>query len=289
MSVRAGIPSAALHPLDGSLPALDSSLCCLPGWFIRVSVPLCAEKPAEWSLPLSGWWIRRSCLIFPTVLVLISDSKMIFKISWMLIHWRFFFFFPLIHIVPTMPPQITACSCLLPVTHLQASSQLCFLFFSSHIFRPFSCSRCSSGYVWKMGMRTPPLGSFYDGGECSVRGGVPGSTAHPRPHPFPPPCSGPTGKLLHDGRCEFLSLFPSATQAHFLFLMFFYVDSVFSMLRGEVREPHPWAEGSILPLWPPLWSFPRLKLSTWKHWRVWEMIGRQTQWRLTGSSLFGFI
>lgn len=63
------------------------------------------------------------------------------------------------------------------------------------------CSRCSSGYVCPTGMRVPPLGSSCDWGECSVRGGVTGSTVHLSPHPYPPHCSGPTGRPLHDGGC----------------------------------------------------------------------------------------
>lgn len=61
------------------------------------------------------------------------------------------------------------------------------------------CPRCSSGYVCPTGMRVPPLESFCDGGDCSVRGGVTGSAAHLSPHPCPPHCSGPTGRPLHDG------------------------------------------------------------------------------------------
>ncbi|KAF1382671.1 hypothetical protein PFLUV_G00146190 [Perca fluviatilis] len=61
---------------------------------------------------------------------------------------------------------------------------------------------CSSGYVCLTGIRVPPLGSFCEGGMCSVRGGVPGSTVHLSPHPCLPHCSGPTGRPLHDrGDC----------------------------------------------------------------------------------------
>lgn len=100
------------------------------------------------------------------------------------------------------------------------------------------CSRCSSACVCPAGTRVSPLGSFCDGGERSVRGGVTGGTVHPTPRP--PRCSGPIGRPLHDRGCELHSY---ASALLFFFFSFLYVDHPTSMLRGEVVAPRPkaWA------------------------------------------------
>lgn len=73
-------------------------------------------------------------------------------------------------------------------------------YISSYLIILRLCPRCSSGYVCPTGMRMLLSGSYCDWGERSVRGGGTGSTVHLSRHPYPPHCSGPTGRPLHDGR-----------------------------------------------------------------------------------------
>lgn len=95
------------------------------------------------------------------------------------------------------------------------------------------CSRCSSGYACPRGMRMLPLGSSCDWGERSVRGGVTGSTVHLSPHPYPPHCSGQTGRPLHDRGCVMqshalaMNFLPLLLYSHMLFC----VSHVISMPR----------------------------------------------------------
>lgn len=117
-----------------------------------------------------------------------------------------------LHFPLPIPPSIIALSFQLPVVHLPIHSGViiqCVIWIKTRSILSLAslpvilhlCSRCSSGYVCPTGMRVPPLGSSCDWGECSVRGGVTGSTVHLSPHPYPPHCSGPTGRPLHDGGC----------------------------------------------------------------------------------------
>lgn len=137
------------------------------------------------------------------------------------------------------------------------------------------CPRCSSGYVCPTGMRAPPLESFCDGGDCSVRGGVTGSAAHLSPHPCPPHCSGPTGRPLHDGgflikshtlAMKFLPLssatLPRAFQFYsfpFFFVCFWSVNLCPHWLSWSSKnEPSPWGEGPAFSLCTQLWGIPLL-------------------------------
>ena len=92
------------------------------------------------------------------------------------------------------------------------------------LFSPrLSCFRYSSAYVCPTGMRALPLGSFCDGGERSVGGGATGSTAHLRPKPCPPRCSGPTGRPLHDRGCVMQSHVLAMKFLPTLALVFFFL------------------------------------------------------------------
>lgn len=79
------------------------------------------------------------------------------------------------------------------------------------------CSRCSRGYVCPTEMRVPPWGSFWTGGERSVRGGLTGGVGHLSPHLCPPHYSGPTGRPLRDrGRVLPSRLWPTALPRPFV-------------------------------------------------------------------------
>lgn len=119
-------------------------------------------------------------------------------------------------------------------------------------------SRCSSGYVCPTGMRVPPLGIFCDGDEFSVRGGVTGSTAHLRPPPSPPRCSGPTGRPLHDRgyiQMQLLFLFHSS-QEFFVWTKLPPCPWVMLEHQGRKYEVVPGLKVPPLRLWPRLWRIP---------------------------------
>lgn len=185
---------------------------------------------------------------------------------------------------PIMACQLDFLSLIFWIFQCAASPQQTLASFPNLVFF-LLCPRCSSGYVCPTGMRAPPLESFCDGGDCSVRGGVTGSAARLSPHPCPPrpPKSPPlpptllwtnrkappwwrfSDKVTYVGYEVPPSFFShTSTSFSILFVSLFFVCFWSVNLCphwlswSSKNEPSPWGEGPAFSLCTQLWGIPLL-------------------------------